>query len=156
LSEALIRTSIGPYGEVLHVLAMPPQALPAVTKRDVELAWEAAQAGTARRPPPRGFRFTPPEGASVQLMLNDHDAAAWAVAVDKVADISTAYGISLCLRLLALVELMSRAVWLRPWFSLGRGGMDMHPALLQAAALLPLNDAAGFDESGLHALLPPL
>jgi len=151
-----VRTTFGPDGEVLHLVAVPPAGLPTVTKRDLEQAWEAAQSGSAGiAAPPRGFRFARPAGVPVELILNDRDAAAWAVAVDGIADLSTAHGVSLCLRLLSLVELMSRAAWARAWFTLGRAGAEIAPALLQAAALAPLDDSGGFDETGLRALLPP-
>jgi hypothetical protein len=150
-----VSTTTGPDGEVLHLVASPPAALPTVTKRDIEQAWDAAQAGTAGiAAPPRGFRFARPEGAPIELILNDRDAAAWAVAVDGIADLSTPRGISLCLRLLGLVELMSRAGWIRPWFTLGRAGTEIAPALLHAVAQSPLNEAGGFDETALRALLP--
>jgi hypothetical protein len=150
-----VRTTVGPDGAVLHLIAAPPATLPAVTKRDLEQAWEAAQSGQAGlNAPPRGFRFARPAGAPIELMLNDRDAAAWAVAVDGIANLSTPHGVSLCLRLLGLVELMSRAGWARAWFSLSRAGAEIAPALLQAAALSPLNEAGGFDEPALRALLP--
>jgi hypothetical protein len=150
-----VRTRFGPDGEVLHLVATPPAALPAVTKRDLEQAWEAAQQGSAgNAAPPRGFSFARPDDTPVELVLNDRDAAAWAVAVDRIADLSTLHGVSLCLRLLGLVELMSRAAWARAWFTLSRAGTEIAPALLQAAALVPLNEAGGFDEPALRALLP--
>ncbi len=157
-----VRTVIGENGAVLHVIATPPGQLPPVAKRDLEQAWEAARAGAAG--PPRLFRFAPagtapagtaPAGtAPVELFLNDSDAAAWAAAVDAVADLGTPRGISICLRLLALVALMGRADWVRPWFVLRRGGAEIDGGLLQAAALAPLNEVGGFDETALRALLP--
>ncbi len=150
-----VTTAYGPAGEVLHVLSVPPPTLPSVTKRDLEQAWEAAQAaGAAPLPPARGFRFARVAGEPVELILHDPDAAAWAAAVDRVADLSTMRGVSLCLRLLGLVELMGRAGWARAWFTLDRGGADIAPALLLAAALAPLNETGGFDEPALQALLP--
>lgn len=149
-----IRTLHGDDGTILHLLPAPPPTLPSVTKRDIEQAWEAAQTATAAAPPARGFRFPLADGAPAELILHDPDAAAWAAAVDHVADLSTARGVSICLRLLGLVELMSRAAWLRGWFSLGGGGAELAPALLQAAACSPLNETGGFDETALRALLP--
>jgi len=58
------------------------------------------------------------------------------------------------LRLLALVALMAQAAWLRDWFEISRGGAILKPALLQAAALSPLTQSGGFDETALRALLP--
>jgi hypothetical protein len=152
-----IRTEAGPGGEILHLVPHPAAILPAVTKRDLEQAWEAARAA-AQAPHPasatHSFRFAQGEDSPLDLVLNDRDAAAWAGAVDRIADLSTAHGISVCLRLLALVELMGRAAWARAWFTLSRAGLEFHPALLQAAALSPLTDTGGFAETALRALLP--
>jgi len=150
----LVETRSGPNGDVLHIIAAAPAALPAVTKRDIEQAWEVAHAGNAASAPPRGFRFTLTEAPPIELMLYDSDAAAWALAVDRIASLSTAHGVSLCLRLLALVELMSRAAWARPWFSVSRAGANIRAELLHAAAIAPLSPAGGFDEPALRALLP--
>jgi hypothetical protein len=147
-----IDVAAGPRGEVLHLVGAAPDALPAVTKRDLEQAWEAAHEGGGDGPQ-RGFRFAGP-GEPVVLILDDPDAASWAAAVDRIASLSTAHGVSLCLRLLGLVELMTRAAWARPWFSLSRHGAEIRSALLQAAALSPLNGQGGFDETALRALLP--
>ncbi len=157
---AAIRTEYGPAGEILHLVPYPPEDLPPVTKRDLEQAWETASAD-ARAPGRRAadartrlIRFAGPAQAPLDLALTDRDAASWASAIDGLADLSTAHGISICLRVLALVELMGRSVWARDWFKLGRAGLDFHPALLQAAALSPLTATGGFAETALRALLP--
>ncbi len=156
---ASIRTARGPDGEILHLVPHQADALPCVTKRDLEQAWEAAR-DSALAPGRRSdahtrlIRFSPPEHPPLDLMLTDGDAASWADAVDRCADLSTAHGISVFLRLLALVELMGRAAWARAWFTLNRAGLDFHPALLQAAALSPLTQTGGFAETALRALLP--
>jgi hypothetical protein len=156
--ETGIRTERGPQGEILHLVPYLPVALPSVTKRDLEQAWEAARtAALAARSTARqthGFRFLEKAGPPLDLILNDTDAASWAGAIDSIADLSTARGISICLRLLALFELMATAVWPRKWFSLSRAGLEFHPALLQAAALSPLTPTGGFAETSLQALLP--
>jgi len=157
---AAIRTEYGPAGEILHLVPYPPEALPPVTKRDLEQAWEAARADSlkpgrrAADAQTRLIRFSAPPQSPLDLTLTDRDAASWASAIDGVADLSTAHGISTCLRLLALVELMGRSVWARDWFTLNRAGLDFHPALLQAAALSPLTATGGFAETALRALLP--
>jgi hypothetical protein len=152
-----IRTEAGPGGEILHLVPHRAAILPAVTKRDLEQAWDAAREA-AQAPhfaaATHYFRFAQGAAPPLDLVLNDPDAAAWAGAVDRLADLSTAHGISVCLRLLALVELMGRAAWTRAWFSLSRAGLEFHPALLQAAALSPLTDTGGFAETALRALLP--
>jgi hypothetical protein len=123
-----------------------------VTKRDLEQAWEAAQA--AKAAPPRFFRFAPAGAAPVELSLRDRDAAAWAASVERSTGLSTPYGVSICLRLLALVALMADAGWARAWFVLRRDGAKIRPELMHAAALVALNDSGGFDETDLRALLP--
>ncbi len=151
-----IRTQTSRSGTKYHLVPHDAAALPAVTKRDLEQAWEAArEAALAAAPPARHvFRFARDEAPPLDLALNDKDAASWAGAVDRVADLSTAHGISVCLRLLALVELMGSTPWARAWFTLNRAGLEFHPALLQAAALSPLTDTGGFAETALRALLP--
>jgi hypothetical protein len=147
-----INTAQGAAGEVLHLVSAPPSSLPTVTKRDLEQAWEAARASETA--PPRFFRFASAGGKSVELLLQDRDAAAWAAAVERSAGLSTPYGISVCLRLLALVALMAEAEWARRWFALRRDGAEIRPELWHAAALVTLNDNGGFDETDLRALLP--
>ena len=137
---------------VLHLISAPPSALPTVTRRDLEQAWEAAQRSGAA--PPRFFRFVPEGGEPVELLLQDRDAASWAAAVERSAGLSTAYGVSVCLRLLALVAVMAEAGWARAWFVLRRDGAAIRPELWHAAALVTLNDRGGFDEPDLRALLP--
>jgi hypothetical protein len=151
-----IRTQASPSGEIFHLVPHAAAALPAVTKRDLEQAWEAArEAALAAAPPARHvFRFARDASPPLDLALNDKDAASWAGAIDRIADLSTAHGISVCLRLLALVDLMGRATWARAWFTFSRAGSKIHPALLQAAALSPLTDTGGFAETALRALLP--
>ncbi|HQT39263.1 MAG TPA: hypothetical protein PK231_07540 [Acidocella sp.] len=154
---AVIRTEYGPAGEVLHLIPHPPSLLPNVTKRDLEQAWEAARTNalTANAPTAaHGFRFTQPGNAPLDLALTDPDAANWTEAIDRVADLGTAHGISVCLRVLALFQLMANAAWTRPWFSFTHSGLEFHPALLQAAALTPLTPTGGFAETALRALLP--
>jgi hypothetical protein len=155
---AEIRTERGPHGEILHLVPYLPAALPPVTKRDLEQAWEAARAAAlaTRHPAPKihGFRFVEAAAPPLDLILTDTDAANWADAIDAIASLSTAYGISICLRLMALYQLMATQIWARKWFSLTRAGLEFHPALLQAAALSPLTPTGGFAETSLQALLP--
>jgi hypothetical protein len=148
-----VKTTIGLAGEVLHQLGQPASSLPAVSPRDLEQALEAAH-DRLRTAPVRGFRFIAPPAPPVELVLADPDAAAWAVAVERTAGLATPQGISVCLRLLALVALLADAAWARAWLALGGGGVEIHPQLLRAAALVPLTDAGGFDETALRALLP--
>jgi hypothetical protein len=138
---------------VLHRVSALPSALPCVTRRDLEAAWEAAGA-LPPSPPLRCFQFVSPSGPPVELVLEDQDAAAWAAAVERSAGLESAQGISVCLRLLALVALMAQGGWVRDWFSRTGGGIDIRPELFAAAARTRLTDFGGFDETSLHALLP--
>ncbi len=146
-----VETLEGPQGVRLHLVPVPPAALPAVTARDIEQAWEATQPAAAA--PPRAFRFAgrPP----LELRLADTDASAWVAAVERSIGLHSLHGVSVCLRLLALVALMARAAWLRAWFTLAPEGAVIRPELLRAAAAVPLNEAGGFDETALEALMPP-
>ncbi len=65
----------------------------------------------------------------------------------------TTYGLSLCLRLLALVDLMARASWLGRFYRLGRAGATLDPALVRVAATTALTSQANFDEHEFHAKL---
>jgi len=155
MSEATIRIGGGPGGAVTYLVTLPPEALPSVCKRDLERAWYAARDaaiadhnGTAR-----AFRFTRPDGSHTDLALADRDARCWVGAVDRSVGLATAHGLSLCLRLLALVDLLAQAPWLRPLFKLARDGAEFHPALLRAAASQPLTPDARFDEAAFRIRL---
>jgi len=157
--SAAIRTELGAHGEVLHLIPFAPPALPPVSRRHLEQAWEAARdvalaAAPGKAATAHGFRFAAADAAPLDLLLADPDAANWTGGVERIADLSTAYGISLCLRLLALVTLMGSAKWAQAWFSLKRDGAAIHPALLQAASLAPLTPTGGFAETSVRALLP--
>jgi hypothetical protein len=157
LNGGKIRTETGPDGEILHLVPYLPAALPQVTKRDLEHAWETARAAALAPPKPiatHAFRFLQEPAPPLDLVITDTDAASWAAAIDRLASLSTAHGISVCLRLLALFQLMATALWVRNWFTLSRAGLEFHPALLQAAALTPLTPTGGFAETTLQALLP--
>jgi hypothetical protein len=65
----------------------------------------------------------------------------------------TSYGLSLCLRLLALVDLLARERWAAALLTVTRGGAELDPALLRAAAIAPLNREARFDETKFRALV---
>ncbi len=149
-AKPIIEALEGPGGVVLHLVPRLPPALPAVTARDIEQAWEATQPLTAA--PPRAFRFA--GAVPLELRLADPDAAAWVAAVERSVGLTSLHGVSVCLRLLALIALMAHAAWLRPWFTLARDGAVIRPELLRAAAAVPLNEAGGFDETALAALMP--
>ncbi|MBW8268594.1 hypothetical protein K1J50_03755 [Caldovatus sp. SYSU G05006] len=130
-------------------------------------AWDAArEAATARLwGPPRMLVFhrapaaagdAPPEGdETTEIAIADPDARCWAEAIDRLVGLDSLGGLALCLRLLALVEVMTRAAWLADLFDLAPGGrgIALHPSLLGAAARLPLDATARFDEAVLARLL---
>jgi hypothetical protein len=152
---APIRVARTPDGVLAYAIPVPPEALPPVAPRDLEAAWDRARAAAAaeRWGAPRRLLFRRPDGGRQEMLLADADAACWAEAVDAAHDLGTLAGLSLCLRLLALVEVMTRARWLAGLYALTPDGIDLHPALLRVAAAMPLDAGARFDETGLRRLL---
>jgi hypothetical protein len=143
-----------------YLVALPPEALPPVRMRDLAAAWDAARSAAdgARWDVPRLFRFRRAGSdvggeAFVELVLADADACCWAGAVDRTLGLASAYGISVCLRLLALVDLMASAPWASAWFALRREGAEIDHKLLLAAAATPLTAQGGLDEAGLRTRL---
>jgi hypothetical protein len=154
-SGGAVRVGGGPDGFMTYLIDLPPEALPSVCKRDLERAWYAAReaALAERQGAVRGFRFNRPDGSYTDLALADRDARCWVGAVDRTVGIANTPGLSLCLRLLALIDLLARAPWARSLFHLARDGAEFHPALLRAAASQPLTKEARFDEAGFRARL---
>ena len=150
-------------GTLTYLVALPPEALPPVRLRDLAAAWDAARSAaiTARWGIVRLFRFHRADGSVTDLALADPDACCWAGAVDGTVGMQTTYGLSLCLRLLALVDLLARARWADSMFTVKRDGAEIHQALLHGAATAPLTNDARFDEAEIRArvlggaLLPP-
>lgn len=151
----IIHIGGGPGGSVTYRVDLPPEALPTVCRRDLERAWYAARdaAMADHWGLVRAFRFNRPDGSHTDLALADRDASCWVGAVDRTVGLATTHGLSLCLRLLALVDLLARATWARPLFHLAHDGAEFHPALLRAAASQPLNHDARFDEAGFRQRL---
>ena len=145
-------------GVLTYLVDRPPEALPPVSSRDLLAAWETARdaAADACWGAARLFRFRRGDGSFTDLALADPDACCWASAVDGTTGMHSAYGLSLCLRLLALVDLLAHAAWTRGLVSLRPGGTDLHPALVRAAAHSPLTAEARFDEHSLRGDLGPL
>jgi hypothetical protein len=150
-----IRVGGDPNGLLTYLIDLSPEALPSVCKRDLERAWYAARdaALAERQGAVRGFRFNRPDGSHTDLALADRDARCWVGAVDRTVGIANTSGLSLCLRLLALIDLLARAPWARSLFHLARDGAEFHPALLRAAASQPLTSEARFDEAGFQVRL---
>ena len=163
-----VQVAVGRDGTRGYLVALPPPELPPVRARDLEAAWDAARESAVRADwdVPRLFRFSGEDGApAMELALADPDACCWAGAVDRTLGLASAYGISVCLRLLALVDLLASAAWAGALFSLPRDGARIAPQLWRAAAQLPLTPEGGLDPSrlrdrlGAHAaritLVPP-
>ena len=146
----------GPDGALLYAVPFSPENTPAVAPRALLAAWDAARRGAAAhlRGPERRLRFTAAE--PVELCLRDPDALCWAEAIDDAADLGTRAGLSVFLRLLALLDAMGRLLWLRDLFAVEAGGTLLHPSLLAAAADLPLDRAARLDEGALRRRLARL
>jgi hypothetical protein len=145
-----VRIGAGPDGSLTYFVELSPEDLPPVHRRDIERAWYAARdAALAQRwGVARFFRFQRPDGSYGDLALADRDACCWADAVDGMVGLCNSYGLSVCLRLLALVDLLARVRWADSLCLLQRDGADLHPSLLRAAASAPLTAEARFDEAG--------
>lgn len=139
-------------------LQMPPEALPAVGPSDIMEAWSAAsigaEMGMVLQPGDiEGIEFRWPGGES-RFAFADLDASSWAAALDRRYGLETLRGIAILFRLLALIELMARAEWLRPLFRLGGDeGVKVDPDVLRLAATLPLTASARFDADGFRIQL---
>ncbi len=142
-------------GALIYQIGLSPDALPPVRTGDLAEGWDAARraAAASRWGEPRMFRFRPQDDDPVDLALNDDDAACWAQAIDAAWGLQTAYGLSLCLRLLGLVALLSASPMLRALCPLSRAGMTLDPALVRAAASIPLSTRGDLDESRVRAHL---
>jgi hypothetical protein len=64
----------------------------------------------------------------------------------------TSYGLAVCLRLLALIDLLARSPWAHDMVDLSREA-KLHPTLLRLAAEARLTDEAGFDSYGFQQSL---
>jgi len=149
-------------GALTYFVTEPLDALPAVRGRDLAAAWDAARdaaRGTARGGvwgAVRLFRFRLQDGSFTEMALADRDARCWADAVDQTVGMQTRYGLSLCLRLLALVDLLARARWAASLLVIEAGMAVLHPALLRLAASAPLSPEARFDEAKFRTSLARL
>lgn len=142
-----VRVATAADGSLTYLVTLGPEALPPVRAGDLDAVWHAARGaavhahwGTVRR-----FRFHRADGDTTDLALADADACCWADAVDATVGMRSRYGLSLCLRLLALVDLLAHARWADGLFTLKRDGAELAPVLLQAAATSGLTAEARFD-----------
>lgn len=148
-------------GTLTYLIHFEPSELPAVRTRDILHAWDLAReaANRAVYGVTRAFRFQRADGGWTDLALQHRDAACWAGAVDRAVGMETSYGLAVCLRLLALVDLLARAPWAPEMIDLSREA-KLHPTLLRLAAESRLTDEAGFDACGFerslrsHASMP--
>ncbi len=151
-----VRIAEAPDGALTYLVAVPPERLPPVAPGDLLAAWGLARRAAALRrwgrPRVLVFRRAAAD-APTRIAIADRDAGAWAEAIDVAIGLDTLPGLALCLRLLALVEVLTRADWLNSLFEVTPAGIDLHPRLLAAAAAMPLDGAARFDEAGLRRLL---
>lgn len=152
---ASVHIGTGADGSLTYLVDVPPEDLPPVHRRDLERAWYAARdaALSDRWSVIRGFRFRREDGTFSDLALADPDACCWAGAVDRTLGMRNSYGLSVCLRLLALVDLLARVRWADSLCLLRRDGAELHPVLLRAAASTPLTAEARFDEAGFRGRL---
>jgi hypothetical protein len=150
-----VRVRRSPDGLLTYMVDMAPEELPCVRGRDLERAWYAAREAAIASAwgTMRGFRFRRADGSVVKLALSDRDATCWAGAVDGTVGLSSSYGLSVCLRLLALVDLLARAAWTAPFCQLAPDGAELDLVLLRAAATAPLNADLRFDEAPFRARL---
>jgi hypothetical protein len=150
-----IRVGAAPDGSLTYLVDLPLEALPPVTRRDLERAWYAARRAALSEQwgAARVFRFLQSDGGYSDLVLADRDASCWAGALDAIYGIGTRHGLSLTLRLLALIDLLAQSPWAMPLLRLARDGAEPDVALLHAAATEPLTHEARFDQTGFRARL---
>jgi hypothetical protein len=164
----MIEVAAAANGTLTYLIHGSPAALPPVRRRDLLGAWDAArtaalaaggaghaQFGRHGQGQSRAFRFARPDGGTTDLALSDPDARCWAHAVDHRTPIASPYGLSLCLRLLALVDLLAASPWARAHVALRPGGAELAPRLVRLAAEAKLTDDASFDEAAFRACLAP-
>ena len=150
-----IETATDPNGTHIYRVESSPAGLPPVRSGDLADAWVTARqaAAAAVWGVPRFFRFRPNDGEPVDLALIDDDAACWAEALDRNWSLQSPYGLSLCLRLLGLVDLLAAAPWLRAFCPVSRAGASLDASLVRAVATLPLTTRGSLDEAVLRSRL---
>lgn len=146
-----ITTTLLASGALRHEIGVRAAALPAVQPSALEAAWEVARASAEAGlwGPARLLSFQD----GVEIALTDADAACWAEAMARHRGLDSVQDLALCLRLLALVEVLGRARWLRGLFTITGDGAEFHPSLLAAAARAPLDDTGRFEDTALRAML---
>lgn len=147
-----------PDGLLTYLLDLAPEQLPPVQAADLARAWRAAGAAAVASAwgRPRALVFRRGDGALQRLALADDEARCWAGAVERTLGLDTVYGLAVCVRLLALVDLLARAAWLRHLFDIEGGEAEFHPALLAAAAVCALDSDARLAEGAMRERLARL
>ena len=147
-----------PAPPLLYRLAFAPEDLPAVEPSDLVKAWRAATVGAEtgmvlQFGDIEGVEFKW-QGGEARFLFADLDASCWAAALDRLYGLESVRGIATLFRLLALIELVARAEWLRPLFQLGHeDGIKLDPTVLQLAAAQPLTPSARFDAASFRSQL---
>jgi hypothetical protein len=142
----------------LQCLSLAPEQLPAVAPSDLTGAWKAATLGAEigmqlQSGDIEGVAFRWP-GGEARFLFADLDASCWAAAIDRRYGLDTLAGIAILFRLLALVDLMTRAEWLRPLFRVGGDeGVWIDADLLRLAADMPLTASARLDAAAIRLTL---
>lgn len=153
-----IRVAQTESGAFAYFVPVPPESLPAVAPADLLRAWTVARHGAVQSQwgAARFLRFARRDDAGpTEIAISDPDAGAWTEAIDRAFGLDTLFGLSLCLRLLALVDVLARVAQLGPFFDVTPAGVDLHPSLLAAAAALPLDREARLDGAALVERLRP-
>ena len=147
-----------PASPLIQRLDLPPEALPAVGPSDLMDAWKTATLGAEigmilQAGDIEGVEFRWAEGNS-RFMFADLDASCWAAALDRRYGLDNLRGIAILFRLLALIDLMARAEWLRPLFKIGGAdGVAVDADVLRLAAEQPLTPSARFDAAAFRRQL---
>jgi hypothetical protein len=158
-----IEVAAAACGVLTYLVHGSPRALPPVRMRDLAASWDGAREAALAQGgahfqdwgPARAFRFALPDGTVTDLALTDADAGVWVAAVDRMLGIANPYGLSVCLRLLALVDLLAEP-WARGLFTLRRDGAELDAGLLRLAAEAKLTDEGRFDGLAFRARLHTL
>jgi len=137
---------------------MAPESLPPVVPSAMVKAWQAATLGAEtgmilQHGDIEGVEFHW-DGGESRFMFADLDASCWAAAIDRLYGLDSLTGVATLFRLLALVDIIARAEWLRPLVRLGhKDGIVLDPDVVRLAATQPLTPSARFDADAFRSRL---